>query len=35
MAHAIIQYKRDGLAMDHTTMQGFMQLEQETVVIAI
>ena len=35
MAHAIIQYKRDGLAMGHTTIQEFVQLEQETLVIAI
>ena len=35
MTHATIRYKTNGLEMGHTTIKGFIQLEQETLVIAI
>ena len=35
VAHATIRYKTNGLKMDHTTIKGLIQLEQETLVIAI
>ena len=35
MTHATIRYKTNGLKMGHTTIKGFIQLEQETLVIAI
>ena len=35
MDHTTIQCKTNGLTVDNTKIQGFIQTEQETVVIAI